>query len=878
MSLQPGSRLGPYEIVSPLGAGGMGEVYRARDMRLARDVAIKILPEAFASDPERLARFAREAQLLAALNHPHIAQIYGLEEGPPEGGPHETAVGSGFSRTMRALVMELVDGETLADRIARGPMPVDEALAIARQIADALEAAHERGIVHRDLKPANIKVSDAGAVKVLDFGLAKLADADRGRPTSSISPTITSPAMATGIGMLLGTAAYMAPEQARGKSVDKRADIWALGVIVYEMVTGERPFAGDTITDVLASVVKDTVDLKRVPPGAREIVRACLEKDPAKRLRDVGDLPLVTARVETADAVPLQKPVRARVFWLAAVIAAAIGGVALGRFALAPAKPALRPVRFEIGGGAVSSAVLSPDGSRLAIASRGPLVIRDLARLETHTLDQTDGATRPFWSPDGQTIAYGARGKLWKIAATGGAPVAICDLVGGLWDDDAGGAWLADGNIVYSNGNAGLWQVSAQGGDPVEVLKPDPKRELHFHTGIGLPDGRSFVYVVHRPQGVDTMALWADGKASVVLQTPGQAFDDPAYSPSGHLLFQRNPTNAGVWAVPFSLKTRAVTGEPFLVAPGMRGPNAAADGSLVVLPPRRATPVAMMWMARDGAVPSRIDEARFRRTNGAVSPEGDRIAVSETTDGKSDIWLYDLRRNTRTRLTNDGTATDPVWTRDGKGVIYNLADARGQGDAARQVAADGSGRTTELGAARSPVPSADGSTLFYVLPDNTGWRLWYRSLANRDAKPALFVNQSFYAVRAAPSPDGHFVAYEAESGPAQSDVYLRRFPPTDEAWQVSAGGGTFPRWSPDGHLYYAKGPDIYEVEIATSPEVRIGAPVHVLKRAAAAGGTVPAAFDVAPDGKRFLTYETVAGTPTDERITVVLNWFSEFAK
>jgi len=565
--------------------------------------------------------------------------------------------------------------------------------------------------------------------------------------------------------------------------------------------------------------------------------------------------------------------------WLLALAGAAIVGVVVGRFVMTPARQEARPVKFEISAGAVSSAVLSPDGTQLAIASQGHLWVRDLARLETRAIDGTDGAVRPFWSPDSRTIAYGARGKLWKVVAEGGVPSAVCDLTSGLWDGDAGGAWLSDGTIVYSNGNAGLWQVSAQGGDPVEVLKPDPQRELHFHTASILPDGRSVVYVVHRSGegvGSNTLGVWSDGKAAVLYEAAGQALDDPVYSPSGHILFQRTPTNAGVWALPFSTSTLQATGEPFLVAQGMRGPSVASNGTLVLLPPRRQRPLNLAWADREGKILSRIDEPRFRQTSAAISPEGDRVAVSEINEGKADIWLYDLSRNARSRLTTDGDAIFPAWLPDGRSVLYE-GTSTSRGSSIKRVRADGSGLAEEITQGRRPKVSHDGTMAFYVVPDKDGLRLWYRSLTAKNIKPSLFLDQSFYSITAAPSPDGRFVAYEAEPGPDQSEVYLRRFPPSEGMWQVSTNGGTSPRWSRDGRLFFAQGADIFEVALTTDPDVRIGTPTRLFKRTPTGGVAVPVPFDVSPDGKRFLIYEPV-GDIADERIAVVLNWFTEFAR
>jgi eukaryotic-like serine/threonine-protein kinase len=846
----------------------MGEVYRARDGKLNRDVAIKVLPEALAKDPDRLARFQREAQLLASLNHPHIAAIYGLEK----------------SGDVESLILELVGGETLAERIARGPVPLDEALVIARQIADALESAHEKGIVHRDLKPANVKVTPEGQVKVLDFGLAKALTGDASSPDVTHSPTIT--AAATQAGVVIGTAAYMSPEQARGKAVDKRADIWAFGAVLYEMLTGRKAFEGETVSDVLASVLRADVDFSKLPPdtptAVRGVLRRCLDRDPKHRLRDIGDARIALEDLASsgsgvlAAAEPGAAPAPRRVWpWVAAAVAALLG-VAAGRFALSPRPTPARPVRFQIDAPAVSTAAISPDGRKLAIASHGRLLVRDLEGLELREIAGTDDAMRPFWSPDSQTIAYGAKGKLWKVSAEGGTPSVICELKGGLWDQDAGGAWLADGRIVFSDGNTALFQVSAQGGDPVVVLKPDPKQELHFHAASPLPDGKGFVFAVHRAgegTGNDTIAVWSAGKPRYVLEAAGQAVEDPVYSPTGHLLFERSPTNSGVWALPFSLSSLQPTGQPFLVSAGTRNPSVSSDGTLVVLPPRQERPVNLVWTDAEGKVVSRVGEPALRERSAVISPDGKRVAVAEAVDDKLDVWIYDVEHGTRTRLTNEGEVGTPNWFPDGRSVVVDSrSGVRRAGSVLKRVLADGSGRAEEIGPGNGGAVSGDGH-LFYGVTDQEGWHLWYRSLTDPKEKPAPFLPQAYYSIQPAPSRDGRFVAYMATTDANNAEIYVRRFPPSEGVWQVSTSGGSSPRWSADGRLFFARGPEIYEVSVTADPDVRVSPPKLVFKRTAPAGGRVPPAFDVAPDGKHFLVYE-LAGQAPDDRMTVTLNWFA----
>jgi Tol biopolymer transport system component len=729
-----------------------------------------------------------------------------------------------------------------------------------------------------------VKVTPEGKVKVLDFGLAKALSGDASSPDQTHSPTLT--AAATQAGVVLGTAAYMSPEQARGKAVDKRADIWAFGAVLYEMLSGQKAFEGETVSDTLAAVLRADIDWSRLPkstPAAVQgVLRRCLDRDAKHRLRDIGDARIALEDLVTSSsgvAVPAEtaahtpRPVWP---WAAGVVAALLLGALSGRFFLSPARVAARPVRFEIPAPRVATAAISPDGRQLAIASRGHLLVRDLDRLEPREIAGADGVIRPFWSPDSRTIAYGAKGKLWKVPAEAGSPSAICELPSGLWDNDAGGAWMPDGTIIFSNGNTALFKVSAQGGDPVEMLKPDPKKELHFHAASPLPGGKGVLYVVHRSgegTGNNTIAVWSGGKAHYVLEAAGQAVDDVVYSPTGHLLFERAPTNAGVWALPFSLSDLKATGEPFLVAPGMRAPTVASDGTLVVLPARRERPVNLVWVDRDGKVVSRLGEPALRDRSASISPDGKRVAASEVSDGKADLWVFDVEGGTRSRLTTEGNAIDPSWMPDGRAVLYSTYDTlRRSGSVLKRVLADGSGRVEEIGPGGGGVMSRDGH-LFYVTFGQQGLELWYRSLTNEKEKPAPFVPQSFYGIVGAPSPDGRFVAYAVEKGQGEPEIILRRFPPSEGAWQVTSGG-TSPRWSADGRLYFAKGPEIYEVTVTADPDVRVGAPALVFKRTESSGGGVPSAFDVAPDGKHFLVYE-FAGEAPDDRMTVTLNWFGE---
>ncbi|HEV2063125.1 MAG TPA: protein kinase, partial [Thermoanaerobaculia bacterium] len=584
MSISAGTRLGPYEILAPLGAGGMGEVYRARDGKLNRDVAIKVLPEAFALDAERLARFRREAQVLASLNHPHIAAIYGLEE---SGG-------------VEALVLELVEGQTLAERLARGALPVDEALEIARQIADALEAAHEKGIVHRDLKPANVKLTPQGKVKVLDFGLAKALSGDRSSPEVSTSPTMT--AAATQAGVVIGTAAYMSPEQARGKAVDKRADVWAFGVVLWEMLTGRRLFEGDTVSDVLAAVLRHELDWKLLPPqtpaAVRRVLHRCLERDPARRMHDIAD-----ARLEMDEApepVPGALGVagprgfqRSASAWAAAAVILALVAAAGWWRALSAARPALRErTAFEVsipaGDGLAFDdtpiLAFSRDGRRLVYAAdRGgarQLFLRTLGEIEGHPLEGTSGGRSPFFSPDGQWIGFFAEGKLKKVQAGGGPPQTICD------DTTAhrGAAWAEDDTIILTpEYAAGLFRVSARGGKLEPLTKPDASKGERTHRWPEvLPGGEAVLFTIgyeKSPGNYDDakVAIFdrKTGRTRILLEGASMA----RYAPSGHLLFVRARQ---LLAVPFDLSRREATGEPFPVSEKIAGDPSSGIGYFAV--------------------------------------------------------------------------------------------------------------------------------------------------------------------------------------------------------------------------------------------------------------------------------------------------------
>jgi serine/threonine protein kinase/Tol biopolymer transport system component len=863
MALHPGARLGPYEIVDTLGAGGMGEVYRARDIRLQRDVAIKILPDRLAADPERRARFGREAQVLASLNHPHIAQIHGIEEAGPS----------------HALVMELVEGPTLADLIShRRParIPTDEARAIALQIADALDAAHDRGIVHRDLKPANIKVREDGTVKVLDFGLAKAigpsSDAANS-PTMMEAAAFGSDRVHTGteMGVILGTAAYMAPEQARGKPVDKRADIWAFGVVLFEMLTGRSPFAGDTVTDSIAAIVTREPDWSALPPDLprplHRLLRRCLEKDPKKRLRDIADaqadLQAVDEPLTAATAAAAPPPPRRVWPWAAALSLALLSGAAIGRLLPRPTTaPAM--IRFEVSVPQGPSAVIAPDGSKVAYIANNRLQVRDLGRLETRELAGTDGATNPFWSDDSRSIGYGGNGKLWRVTASGEAPVVICNLPGGQWDQDAGGAWLPDGTIVFTNGNSPLLRVAALGGDTATVVGTADD-DLHFHDASPLPEGRGVLFVPHRKSGTDSIDVWVRGERRRLLRLEGSAIGDPAYSPTGHILFRRAAANSGVWAVRFSLDRLEISGDPFLIAADAGRPSISRTGHLVYVPAAGQPMGRLVWVNRQGKAMGRTEEVRAMEPFPAFSPDGTRAAVAvRLAENKWDIWAYTLQSGTGLRLTTDDNATRPSWSPDGRRIVYQSA-APGQLFVLKQAASDGSGPLGEIGPGRDGVISTDGRTIFY-------WRdfkIFARPLQGNAGEVALLPDSASEGLPR-PSPDGLFVAYVTTTG-GNMRVAATAYPPGKGRWDLAATKGGNVRWSGDGRrLFFASGPEIFEADVHTDPGFRIGVPRRLFEHGDPAAGA--GVFDVSPDGERFLFVDPDRASTPSRSFVVVLNF------
>jgi len=868
----------------------MGEVYRARDSRLNRDVALKVLPPVFAADPDRRMRFEREARTLATLNHPHIAQIYGIEESP---------AGSGASSgPVPALVMELVEGQDLSARIARGPVSPEEALPIARQIAEALEAAHALGIVHRDLKPANIKVTPDGTVKVLDFGLAKALDpVDAGADHSSAA-TITSPAQTTR-GVILGTAAYMAPEQAKGRPVDKRADIWAFGCVLYELLTGERAFQGEDTTDTIAAIVTRDPDWTRlppaVPPAILRLLRRCLVKDRRNRLPDIAAarLELDDAQLESGvgrqsgPAAPVvAKPGRWSLV-LAMVVAAVLGALA-GRWFTPEAPPpagiptvrfAVAPADLDTSGN--SSPEISPDGTQLAFVARpraggaAAIYVHDLTTGSTRRIDGTDGAASPIWSGDGQSLGYVAGGRLLRTETTGGTPRAIVNVQQAF----VGAAWNRDDAIVVSL-RYGFFRVPAGGGEPVQITTLDRSRQENSHRWPQfLPDGQRFLFVARsgRPDRSAAYVGFLDGQLPVrLMETSSQV----RYAPSGHLLWT---ADGSLLARPFDATTLRLSGEPTRLADGVRAePNGmrarfsvSPTGVLVhqVLDAPRSV---LRWYDRSGHAQGTVGPAE-RISNHRLSPDATRVVIdaSDNPKGGRSVWLVDVASGNRSRVTfGESDDWQPIWSRDGTRVQFG-SYRNGTLDLYQRPA---SGATPDALLLASEVQkdpsdwSNDGATVLFT--ENTAERLGDVVAVNvqTGARTVIAATEAVEQ-RARFSPDDRWVAYvSTEAGRAQ--VYVQPFPPTGAKWQITTDGGVEPKWSGDGKelFYLAPGRGIAVVSVDTTATFTYGPPTVLvpLRSIGAAGGAQ--LFDVTSDGRRFLVREPAEAADPAAPMHVILNW------
>jgi dipeptidyl aminopeptidase/acylaminoacyl peptidase len=899
MPLTAGTRLGPYEIVGAIGAGGMGEVYRATDTNLGRDVAIKVLPAAFAEDAERLGRFEREAKTLASLNHPNIAIVHGLEKA---GG-------------IRALVMELVDGLTLADRIDQGAIPVDEALPIARQIADALEAAHEQGIIHRDLKPANVKVRADGTVKVLDFGLAKTMEPTGAMsPGRSMSPTITTPAM-TQVGVILGTAAYMAPEQAKGKPADKRSDIWAFGCVLSEMLTGTRAFGGEDVSDTLAAVLRGEPDWGMLPAGTpasiRRLLRRCLEKDRRRRLSDAAD-----ARLEIEDALttpasdaPAMPATGSPVGWgRGAMIAAAalvVGGAAAGGAVWIATRPGpARVTRTTILTSGETSVFNNPnnnlaitrDGSRVVYHAAGQLVVRRLDQLEPTTLIDSGSPTAPFVAPDGQWVGFFDGPALKKVAITGGPPVTLVQNTFTGSGGPLGATWDTQGTIVFAtNATRGLRRVSAAGGEAETLTTPDAARgELRHVWPEFLPDGQGVLFTILRgDSGLDAPDIMlldlTTGTQSMLIRGGNHA----RYVPTGHLIYG---TGDSLRAVAFDVARRKVIGNavPVLALVGSgTGPadryeyGVATDGTLVYRVPAFAATRTLMWVDRQGhETPLGAPAGPYLHPR--LAPDGTRVVVFRSDRGqKRDLWIWDLPRAMLTRaVLDEAGGTVPLWTPDSRRLVFSSNRSDRQNLYVR--ATDGTGKTARL--TESPNPqhptgvTPDGTQIvFYELTPSQQRDIRLLTLTPTPQVTPL-VETRFDETGGVVSPDGRWLAYESNNTGAY-EVYVRPFPVVDSGlWPVSANGGVQPLWARNGRELFYVAPDGALMAVAVEPRGPVwsaGAPARLVAGRYFRGGegTSMRQYDVTADGQRFLMMkDDVRDTEAASPIIVVQNWFEELKR
>jgi Tol biopolymer transport system component len=884
MALAFGTMLGPYEIAAQIGKGGMGEVYRALDTHLGRTVAIKILPDAFAHDPERLARFEREAKTLAALNHPNIAGIYGLEK----------ASGT------QALVMELVEGSTLADRIAQGPIPFDEALPIAHQIAEALEAAHEQGIIHRDLKPANIKVRPDGTVKVLDFGLAKAMEPSLALPDLSQSPTVASPVLMTSVGVLLGTAAYMSPEQARGRAVDKRTDIWAFGCVIYEMLTGRQAFEGEDVSLVLAKVIERQPDFDALPDSTplalRKVLTRCFEKNVKRRLRDIGDalVDLDELPKLTADAPQPSRQVSPRLTWRRvlpwALVGAVIGSFVTGALLRVGIKPAAPPVQyFAVGSqrgerpwiSEAGSVTISPGGRHVAYLS----VIGSARHLRVWAVDSGTSTTLvadglpagPFFSPDGQWVGFfdEADSTLKKVRLQGGIAHSICRLTLAL----RGASWAGDGSIVFgtSFAGAGLFRVPANGGTP-KNLTAVAGTQNHRWPSI-LPQGRAVLFTnFDAGRSQLSMVNLETGAQTLIVPTGGHA----RYAPTGHIVFA---SGGGLAAVRFDLDRLQVLGEPVAMLDRVVSSNVgvaefefSTAGSLVYVPGGEARRV-MGWVDQNGDL-TPVLEGNIRTPR--LSPDGTKVAF--TIGGRSttgtDIWVRDLQRGSEDRLTFEAQNMWPMWTPTGTMVTFGSNKANPSSFDLYVTRTDVVGEAQRLADTGVGVPgswTADGRELLYtdftVQEETVNGDIWI--VETKGGEPRRFLATRFSETAPRLSSDGRWMAFVSDQS-GEPRIYVEAFPQGGQVIPVSTGRGTEPVWSRDGStLFYRDANKLMAASITARPSLTIGQP-HVVF----AGAYEPDVntlgipnYDVSPDGKRFLMVAAIdEGRPP---AMFVQNWFEE---
>ena len=902
MRVASGTRLGSYEVLSHLGEGGMGEVWRARDTKLGREVAIKLLPPAFASDPDRLARFEREAKLLASLNHSAIAHLYGFEG---------ATLGDGSAA--HVLVMELAEGEDLAQRMKRGPVPLEEALPIARQVAEALEEAHEKGVVHRDLKPANVKLSSEGKVKVLDFGLAKAMDspgvtsaADLGRsPTLMNSPTMTA-AHGTQLGVILGTAAYMSPEQARGGAVDKRADVWAFGVVLFEMLSGRSLFAAETVSDTLAGVLKTEVDFGALPastpPALRQLLRRCLERSPKNRLHDIADARIVlddllAGRVgdearETAPP-PARRNARATAAWVTALVAvgaaAALAGFLASRRDATPAEPLRLSIPLapdqELLVGANSTLAFSPNGESLVFTGRSggrqSLFRRNLGGREAAPIPGTEGGDSVFFSPDGRWIGFVSGGQLMKVASEGGRPFRLAEQEG------AGGCtWLRDGTIVFAPVYSdGLFRVSADGGKTERLTTPDRAGgELGHWWPAPLPGERQVVFTAFRtPVDKSRIGVLDLATRKVKWVVEGGFFG--RYVSTGHILYARGQR---LYAVPFDAATATVKGAAVAVlddvlvsqTSGFAMAAVSSRGMLAYVAESLGNPLReLVWLDRTGRASQAIGERR-RFLSASLSPDDRQIALTVLGESR-DLWTYSLERRTLSRLTSgEGTEFGPVWSRDGHELFY-VVDRPPFELSRIAVGAPDTGRPIWDEATKfdttGPAVSPDGRTIAFSLAEpQTGTNLYARPIDGSSPPRPIRATRS-EEKNVSFSPDGSWVVYQSnETG--RPEIYAQPFPGPGDRVQVSSDGGTDPLWARNGEIFYRHDDELMVVTAHFSGRFELSAPRVLFTFPMLPGSSTDSqTYDVTRDGARVLAV-TIPEGARPRRVEIVTDWTRELAR
>ena len=890
-----GKTLSHYKVIEKIGQGGMGVVYRAEDTNLSRDVAIKVLPEQFTKDPQRLARFEREAKLLASLNHPNIAAIYGLEE----------------ADGVRFLALELVEGETLAERVAKGPVPVEEALEVCRQIAEGVEAAHEKGVIHRDLKPANVKVTPEGKVKILDFGLAKAFEGETPIADISQSPTLTEEM--TKAGVILGTAAYMSPEQARGKPVDKRSDIFAFGCVLYELLTGRRAFGGETVTDTLAKILEGEPDWEALPqntPAAiRTLLQRSLTKDPGRRFRDIeyGKIQIEEALNEPAAVSPIEmasavQPVQQR--WGMTVglvvLALAVGGLVswlliqpsspeqpVNQFAITPLATAPLQNRSQ------NELAISSDGMHIVYTamsgSTTQLYLRSLGDVLVTPINGTEGALHPFLSPDGRNLAFFAQGQLKRVPLTGGSAITLCAVVG----PGARGSWGSEDTIVFvgaSESGSTLRQVSASGGEPEILATPNrDKGEGGYYDPQILPGGKAVLFTNWDGDTTRRIAVLSleTGEQKILLA----GASDPHYLPSGQLVYVG--TNGTLMAVPFELRSLEIAGDPAPVLQGVRfsipGNHDYAisdNGTLVYVPgSAEAHRHSLVWVDRQGTE-TLVTQEKQNFNVPRISPNGEHFTVNilDENSGYRNVWIYDLETESLSRLTfeeeNNGM---PVWSSDSKTLIFQAGKLGDRGLFRQPVdRSRPQERLTTTSNRQMPHSwSPDGKVVAFTADGKPGrWDIGILPLEG-DGKPEFIISTDAGECCAVFSPDGKWLAYVSDET-GQDQVYVRPYPEPDVKWLISGeGGGNEPVWSPGGkELFYRSGNRMMVVSIQTQGQTLTAESPGVLFEGSYVSHSTPPGlqyYDITPDGKRFLMMKEEVAAEQGQ-IHVVLNWFEELKR